>query len=99
MNATAEGTNVELGTPGLTIAQGMDAYDAECFWELINMPGWELIQGRLKGFVSEYASGVMNANRENDAGDRYEVGRYDGVNDTITFINALVTYADPGPTS
>lgn len=94
MSVTAEGTNVEIRTPGTSISQGMAEYEAECFWEMINMPGWEMINTRLKDFTSEYAGQVMNANRGGDAADRYEVGRYDGVRDTITFINALVSYAD-----
>jgi len=95
MNATAEGTEVEYRAAGTTIAQGMAEYEAECFWELINMPGWEMVQARMKNFAGEYASKVLNANREGDGSDRYEVGRYDGVNDMITFMNALVSYADP----
>ena len=96
MILTGEGTSVKLRTPGQTMAEGMSEYEEECLHELFTMPGGELLKTRMLNFQSEFATNVMNANRQGEAGDKYEVGRYDGVQDFRTFIENLVEDADPG---
>lgn len=92
----AEGSPVELRNPGSTLATAMDDFEKECLWELVTMPGWELIEKRMAGFSHEYATRVMTANRNAEAGDRYEVGRYDGVKELMTFLEKVIMDASPG---
>tara|TARA_Y100000310_G_scaffold279675_1_gene298935 strand:- start:236 stop:571 length:336 start_codon:yes stop_codon:yes gene_type:complete len=84
-----------LVAPGTAIGQEMSRYEQECLWELFSLPGWDHMEKRLKIFASEFAGKALAASR-NQEGDRYEIGKYDAVLETLEFMKSMVQDARPG---
>lgn len=90
----SEEAMTQTAVAGYTLSREMDTFARETLWELFSMPGWEMLEQRLRSFESEYAGRALNASRESES-DRYEIGRYDGVQEAIVFLSKVVMDARP----